>query len=100
MMTCALGGGFVPETLYAEIITATSFQHVTREEMEWAILLLRDGGQSLGAYPEYHRIVWEDGKYRGGRFTDESVASAEYRDHQLQWGRPGRVFKGQRPRAD
>ena len=67
MMTCAMGGGFVPETLYDELLQSIAFRHLTWEEFEWVLVMLRDGGQSLKAYPEFHKLDWvEDGQ--GGKY--------------------------------
>ncbi len=57
MVTCALGGGFEPDELYNEVRTAWSFRGLSRREFDWALALVREGGGTLAAYPEYHRVV-------------------------------------------
>lgn len=64
LVTCALGGGFRPDDLYEEVRTAHAFADLTRDEFDWALRLVRDGGDVLGAYPEYKRVVADaDGVY-------------------------------------
>ena len=57
MVTCALGGGYLPEELLAEVRTAASFAGITREEFNWCQDLVQRGGASLKAYPRFHRVV-------------------------------------------
>lgn len=65
LVTVALGGGFTADALYAELVTAWSYRTLTRAEFDWTLAFCEKGGESLGAYPEYHRIVRdEDGVYR------------------------------------
>ncbi len=65
LVTVALGGGFEPDTMYAEVITAPAYRHLTRDEFNWALAFCEHGGASLGAYPDYHRIRRDaDGRYR------------------------------------
>ncbi|HYE40218.1 MAG TPA: helicase-related protein, partial [Ramlibacter sp.] len=80
MVTVALGGGFRADELYAELVTAWSYRSLSRAEFEWTLAFCEKGGESLGAYPEYHRIVRdEDGVYR---VKDSGVA----RRHRLGVG--------------
>lgn len=65
LVTVALGGGFRADELYAELRTAWSYRTLTRAEFDWTLAFCERGGESLHAYPEYHRIVQdEDGVYR------------------------------------
>ena len=65
LVTVALGGGFRADDLYAEVTSAWSYRTLARAEFDWAVAFCERGGESLGAYPEYHRIVpGEDGLYR------------------------------------
>lgn len=65
IVTVALGGGFDADALYEEVTSAWSYRELTRAEFDWAIAFCERGGESLGAYPEYHRIArGEDGAYR------------------------------------
>jgi ATP-dependent Lhr-like helicase len=65
IVSVALGGGFTADALYREVAGAWSYRGLTRAEFDWAIAFCERGGESLGAYPEYHRIVRDDaGVYR------------------------------------
>jgi ATP-dependent Lhr-like helicase len=57
LVTVALGGGFRADDLYAEVRTAWAYRGLTQAEFDWALAFCERGGESLGAYPEYHRIV-------------------------------------------
>jgi ATP-dependent Lhr-like helicase len=65
IVTVALGGGFTADALYAEVTTAWSYRNLTRAAFDWALAFCAHGGESLAAYPEYHRIVrGDEGVYR------------------------------------
>ena len=65
LVTVALGGGFLPDALRAEVESCFAYRDLTAEEWEWALAFVRHGGSSLGAYPDYHRAVPdEDGVWR------------------------------------
>jgi len=65
LVTVALGGGFRPDELYQEVCSAWSYRQLTRAEFDWALAFCERGGESLTAYPDYHRIaVDEAGLYR------------------------------------
>jgi ATP-dependent helicase Lhr and Lhr-like helicase len=64
IVTIALGGGFAADELFDEVRTAWAYRSLTREQFDWALAFCERGGQSLAAYPDYHRIVpGEDGRY-------------------------------------
>jgi ATP-dependent helicase Lhr and Lhr-like helicase len=63
LVTVALGGGFEADALYAEVTRTHSFQGLSREAFQWALDFVVRGGDSLGAYPEYHRVVVRDGRH-------------------------------------
>lgn len=65
LVTIALGGGFRPDELLAEVRTAWSFRHLSDDEWQWALDFVARGGQTLIAYPEYRRVLPdEQGVYR------------------------------------
>lgn len=65
LVTIALGGGFTPDALYEEVRTAWSYRTLTRAEFDWVLAFCERGGESLAAYPEYHRILPDEaGIYR------------------------------------
>jgi ATP-dependent helicase Lhr and Lhr-like helicase len=80
IVTVALGGGFKPDELFDEVRTAFAYRELAREEFDWAIAFCERGGESLGAYPDYHRIARdEQGIYR---VPDRAVA----RRHRMSIG--------------
>ena len=80
IVTVALGGGFKPDELFDEVRTAFAYAELTRAEFDWALAFCERGGDSLAAYPDYHRIKPdEDGIYR---VPDRAVA----RRHRMSIG--------------
>jgi ATP-dependent Lhr-like helicase len=79
LVTVALGGGFVADELFDEVRTAAAYAGLTRDEFDWALAFVERGGESLGAYPEYHRVKLVDGRYR---VPDRGIAHR----HRLQVG--------------
>lgn len=57
MVTCALGGGFRPDELFPEVRAAAGFAELSRSEFDWTLQLVMHGGSTLGAYPEFHKVV-------------------------------------------
>lgn len=55
-VSCSLGAGFRPGELFEEVRRAYSYRTLTRQEFDWCLELVRDGGKTLGAYPEHHRV--------------------------------------------
>lgn len=65
LVTVALGGGFVPEALYAEVRGTAAYARLSRETWDWCLSFVRQGGPSLAAYPDYRRAVPdEEGVWR------------------------------------
>jgi ATP-dependent helicase Lhr and Lhr-like helicase len=60
LVTCALGGGFVPAELLAEIRTTHAYAELSDAQWQWALDFVVHGGASLNAYPEYRRVVIGD----------------------------------------
>ncbi|HLL12069.1 MAG TPA: DNA ligase-associated DEXH box helicase, partial [Rubrivivax sp.] len=56
LVTVALGGGFVADELFDEVRTAFAYRDLQRDEFDWALTFVERGGESLNAYPEYHRV--------------------------------------------
>jgi ATP-dependent Lhr-like helicase len=64
LVTVALGGGFEADALFDEVRTAHAYRDLGREEFDWALAFVQRGGDSLSAYPEYHRVAVVDGLWR------------------------------------
>ena len=57
LVTCALGGGFEPAALLAEVRSTHAYRALTDDDWRWALDFVTHGGASLNAYPEYRRVV-------------------------------------------
>jgi len=71
LVTVALGGGFAPDQLLAEVRRSYAYRHLTDEEWAWAVDFVSSGGEALDAYPEYRRVVPANGRYT---VPDKAVA--------------------------
>jgi ATP-dependent helicase Lhr and Lhr-like helicase len=79
LVTVALGGGFKASELLNEVRGTWAYRELTDAEWRWALAFVERGGESLQAYPEYHRVQLVDGVYR---VPDAGIA----RRHRLQVG--------------
>ncbi|MDQ2778793.1 MAG: ligase-associated DNA damage response DEXH box helicase [Pseudomonadota bacterium] len=79
LVTVALGGGFDADALYDEVHSSYAYRDLSRDEFDWAMAFCERGGDSLTAYPEYHRIALVEGLWR---VPDRGIA----RRHRLQVG--------------
>jgi len=66
LVTVATGEGFDEADLLAEVRTTHAFAELTDEQWGWAMAFVTQGGRSLGAYPEYRKVVRDgtDGRCR------------------------------------
>ncbi|MCF5165807.1 ligase-associated DNA damage response DEXH box helicase [Pseudomonas congelans] len=55
LVSIALGGGFLPDELLAEVRSAWAYRDLSDEQWQWALAFVRNGGHSLTAYPDYRR---------------------------------------------
>jgi ATP-dependent Lhr-like helicase len=60
LVTVALGGGFTPDTLLAEIRSTAAYAELSEEHWRWCLDFVSQGGPSLAAYPDYHRVVADE----------------------------------------
>nr|MDQ3046534.1 DEAD/DEAH box helicase [Bacteroidota bacterium] len=63
LVTLAVSDGFLPDVIYKEIIQTHCFESVSEEEFNWCLQFITQGGKSLRAYDEFHKVVIEDGVY-------------------------------------
>lgn len=68
MMTLACGPGLRMDELWLALKETYSFSEITREELNWCRQFLTAGGETLKAYPQFHKLVFDEetGKYRPG----------------------------------
>jgi len=73
LVTVAAGGGFVETELLEEVRSTHAFGELTEGMWRWAMKFVTEGGTTLGAYPQFRKVVGE-----GGRFgiADEKMARA------------------------
>lgn len=64
LMTLAVSDGFEADATLAEIRGTFSFASVTDDEWNWTLNFLANGGDSLQAYDEYRKVVFQNGLYR------------------------------------
>ncbi|GAA0749767.1 ligase-associated DNA damage response DEXH box helicase [Ideonella azotifigens] len=80
LVTVALGGGFEPDALYAEVRRTAAYAALSPEAWQWCLDFVTRGGPSLAAYPEYRRVAADDtGRWR---VPDAAVA----RRHRMNIG--------------
>ena len=79
LVTVALGGGFKATAMLAELRGAHAYRRLTKDEFQWALNFVVQGGASLTAYPQYHRVQLVASVYR---VPDRGIA----RRHRLQIG--------------
>jgi ATP-dependent helicase Lhr and Lhr-like helicase len=60
-VTIAIGGGFRPGELLAEVRTTRAYRDLTDAEWRWVMDFITRGGSALSAYPEYNKVVERDG---------------------------------------
>jgi ATP-dependent Lhr-like helicase len=71
-VTLALGGGFEPDALLAEVRGTHAFAVLSDTQWAGVLRFIERGGQALENYPDFHRAVrGDDGVYR---VTDRRVA--------------------------
>ena len=76
LVTVAVGSGFDPDSLLAEVRTTHAYEHLSAAEFGWAVDFVVRGGDSLRAYPDYHRVTLAaDGLYR----VESAAVAARHR---------------------
>ncbi len=60
LVTVALGGGFRPDALLAEIRSTAAYADLPEDHWRWCLDFVSQGGASLAAYPDYHRVVADE----------------------------------------
>lgn len=63
LVTVAMGGGFTPEELLAEVRTTRAYRDLTDTEFQWVVDFVVRGGEALHAYAEYRKVELVDGRY-------------------------------------
>ncbi|WP_236170050.1 ligase-associated DNA damage response DEXH box helicase [Pseudomonas parasichuanensis] len=72
LVNMALGSGFRPAELLAEVRSTWAFNGLHDSQWQWALDFVHHGGSALGAYPDYQRVeAHADGLWR---VTSERLA--------------------------
>ncbi len=79
LVTIALGGGFVADEMLDEVRTSYAFRALSDSEWAWCLDFITRGGQALSGYPQFHRVVDENGVMR---MTDGRLS----RQHRMSIG--------------
>lgn len=56
LVSVALGGGFRPDDLLREVRSTWAYRDLDDAQWRWALAFVRQGGESLSAYPDYQRV--------------------------------------------
>ncbi|WDY59130.1 ligase-associated DNA damage response DEXH box helicase [Pseudomonas sp. PSKL.D1] len=65
LVSMALGSGFQPRQLLAEVRSTWAFRELRDSQWQWALDFVCHGGSSLSAYPDYQRVeAHPDGVWR------------------------------------
>jgi ATP-dependent Lhr-like helicase len=64
LVTLAVSDGFDDKQTYLEVQQTHAFQSITLEEWKQILSFLQFGGDSLGEYDEYHRVVQTDAGFK------------------------------------
>jgi len=64
LVTLAVSEGFKAQQIFTEIKGTHCFKSISADEFSWCLNFITNGGQSLGAYNEFHKVVIEDGIYK------------------------------------
>lgn len=65
LVTLAIGEGFRKKDTFNIIQRTHAFSYLTKEEFQWAIQFITQGGNTLKSYEEFHKVVLdEDDIYR------------------------------------
>jgi ATP-dependent Lhr-like helicase len=60
LLTLACGDGAKPEFVFKVLKNTYCFRDLSRSEWNDILVFCTTGGESLSAYPQYHKAVWEE----------------------------------------
>jgi ATP-dependent helicase Lhr and Lhr-like helicase len=65
MVSMAIGEGFLADELFQQVRQTPAYSNLEQSEFDWCLMFVVQGGASLQAYPDYHRVIrHDDGYYR------------------------------------
>ena len=71
-ISIAIGGGFTADELFREVRTTHAYRSLQDAEWRWVLDFIRYGGDSLKAYPDFHRVDLVEERYQ---VTQKRVAT-------------------------
>ncbi|MCU0711160.1 MAG: DEAD/DEAH box helicase [Pirellula sp.] len=63
-ITLALADAYTRQELMDEIKQTFAYKDLVDEDLDWALRYIVHGGDSLAAYPDFHRVTLEEGRYQ------------------------------------
>jgi ATP-dependent Lhr-like helicase len=65
MTTLACGPGLSIQNLWSALQSTYSYRSLPREDLNWCLDFLKNGGRTLQRYPQYHKLDYDaaDGRY-------------------------------------
>ncbi|MEC8607303.1 MAG: ligase-associated DNA damage response DEXH box helicase [Cyanobacteriota bacterium] len=73
LTSLACGPGFEPEATLAAVQSAAAFAGLSSSQWQWCLRFLEQGGDCLGAYPNYRKLLW-DGDSNCYRISSTTLA--------------------------
>ncbi|MEH6304500.1 ligase-associated DNA damage response DEXH box helicase [Olivibacter sp. CPCC 100613] len=64
LVTLAVSDGFRPEEIFVEVKNTHCFESITLNEFAQCLLMITQGGKTLDAYDEFHKVIIEEGVYK------------------------------------
>ena len=64
LVTIAMGSGFIADDMFAEVTQTEAYATLTTSEWQWVLDFITRGGQALQGYPQYHKVVNDNGVYK------------------------------------
>ncbi len=64
LVTLAIGEGFQPETIWSEVKTTLSYNHLSKDDWNWCLQFITQGGSALEAYEAFQKVVVDNGIWR------------------------------------
>lgn len=64
LVTLAVGEGFREAEVYEEVRQTHAFRDLNDKEWQWALQFITTGGDSLGQYDEFAKVIVEEGIYK------------------------------------
>lgn len=64
LVTLAVGEGFTQEAAYQEVKSTYAFKDLSESAWQWALQFITTGGESLGQYDEFTKVICEDSIYK------------------------------------